>query len=44
MITIHTCTFRRKFYRLSFGGAGGYGTSYEWLGVAIRVTHKEPGK
>lgn len=31
------CTFRRKFYKLRYGGAGGGGMSYEWLGCAVKL-------
>ena len=36
-IRFRRCTFRRKFYKLRYGGAGGGGMSYEWFGVAIQL-------
>lgn len=31
------CKFRRKFMSFKFGGHGGAGTHYEWLGIGISI-------
>ena len=37
---IKLCRFRWKFYALRYGGAGGHGIAFEWLGVRLVIPHK----
>jgi len=34
-------TFRWKYYKLAFGGYGGYGNSHEWLGIKLKIFKAE---
>lgn len=36
-IRLELCKFRTEFYALNYGGAGGYGIRYEWLGLCLRI-------
>lgn len=36
-ISVRRCPYRRRFYALRYGGAGGHGIGYEWLGVRIEI-------
>jgi hypothetical protein len=31
------CPYRTKFYALSYGGHGGHGIGYEWLGWRLEI-------
>lgn len=35
-VEVKRCKFRLKFYALRFGGAGGFGISYEIFGISLR--------
>jgi hypothetical protein len=36
-IGLELCKFRTGFYALNYGGAGGYGIRYEWLGLSLKI-------
>jgi len=36
-IKLQFCSFRWKPYALNFGGQGGSGTNFEWLGIRLSL-------
>lgn len=34
---LQRCPYRRQPFRLEFGGAGGAGVNYEWLGIRLHL-------
>lgn len=38
---LELCRFRTRFYALSYGGYGGHGIRYEWLGLCLKIGVKD---
>jgi len=36
-IALKLCKFRMKPYALCYGGCGGHGIGYEWLGIRLEI-------